>query len=260
MGCKSKESIVTARDGVYFLSDRGLEKINRGFAAPTWDGETVRDTIEEYPICTGAAYLSTDDTIRWGFMKEDGSESVVIVKDLNYKTWYVYEYEQTRDGEPLVGVHADDSNLEHFMTGKYLGLVKEQYREDLELESTQSTKAFVTTGDIRVGGINGWGLGRKLHILGEYNGPCTLLVEMVFNGQEFGKWEKSWELTDEKYSSGEQLEMRIALPVMRFSNCKFRISWDSNSEEKGSFIANGISLYYTANTTGGVRTQVRNQG
>jgi len=259
VGCKSKESIVTARDGVYFLSDRGIEKINRGFAAPTWDGETVRDTIEEYPICTGAAYLSTDDTIRWGFMKEDGSESVVIVKDLQYATWYVNQYEQNSTSRNMIAVQEDDDGTEHFLFGPFGGKVTEQYREDIKVESYDSNQFYSETGDIRVGGINGWGLGKKLHILGEYGGPTKLKVEMTFNKQEFGKWEKVWDLTDEEYSEGEQLEMRIALPIMRFSNCKFRLSWTCEPNRK-SFIANGISLYYTANTTGGVRTQVRNQG
>ena len=261
VGCKSRESIVTARDGVYFLSDRGIEKINRGFAAPTWDGESVRDTIEEYPICTGAAYLSTDDTIRWCFSKEAGfgSETVVIVKDLQYGTWYVNQYLQSGNARNMIGVHEDDDGTEHFMFGRYDGLLSDQYREDLKVECSDNNFFRVETGDIRVGGINGWGLGKKLHILGEYAGPAKLKVEMAFNEQEFGKWEKTWDLTDEKYSEGEQLEMRISLPVIRFSNCKFRLSWTCEPR-RNSFIANGISLYYSENTTGGVRTQARNQG
>lgn len=99
IGCADWRSVIVSEEGVFFLSDRGLYMLPRGFGEPIPAGDMVMEQLRTYAICTGAAAVtrgestsgaSAESTIRWSFCQEEAcSHGILVVYDRVHKCWSV---------------------------------------------------------------------------------------------------------------------------------------------------------------------------
>lgn len=253
-GCINHRSVIATTAGVFFQSRRGIEYIPRGFGAPIFAGESVRDTTDQYPYCFGVAQATSDGTVRWLMgAGEDSPTSVVVVFDPRTQAWCTYNY----NGNGFTHIRRTDGEIT--MSGEYVSTIK---TEDPSIEAGATDLAWIETGSLRVTGLQSWAFGRRFHLLGEFGGrPCTVRVRMGFNDEEFLPDDVAeWSITTDEYTADAPLELELTLPIQRFSTIRFKIEVQSASDEPDlgyTYKPNGMTLYYSP-ASEGPRLQSRN--
>lgn len=253
-GCINSKSVVGTEIGIFYQSVRGIELIPRGFGSPQWIGEPVRDTIGDFPICMGVSQAPKDWTVRWLFHNSAGTLSRTVIWDQRARSWYVHSHVAGQLSFDVIGTCTgkpgapDDDNM---LLGTFVTNTNSFIEDDtVGREALSSTVSFLETGSLRVFGLNGWGFGRDVFVLGEFGGrACTVTLAFAFNDQEFlDKDFISWNINTDTYFVGEPIELGVTLPVQQFSAVQFKLTITALNDDEDSlytFKSNGLSLYYT---------------
>lgn len=267
-GCINSKSVIATEVGIFYQSSRGLEIVPRGFATPQWIGQSVRDTIDDFPICKGASQSPDDWTVRWLFQTESGDDSRTIIWDLRAQSWYVHSHTVLNDVFDVIGTCTGKPG-DPDSTNMFLGSLASNNLSAIEddtpgHEALSADNAFVETGSLRVAGLQSWGFGRDVYVLGKFGGrDCTVTIEFAFSDQDFLPIDTfTWTLTQSDYRIGEAIELAITLPVQQFSAVQFRVTvkaLNGNTDDQYTFKPNALSVYYTP-APEGPRLAARNRG
>ena len=241
VGCRDYRSVLTCPDGVYFLSDQGIYLVNRGFGAPQWVGQALRGTITKDCVCHGATYTPADDTCRWSLENTSTGEFFTVAFDRRIGQWFVHEVTELPGEIELTeasGGAEPSEVLGLSISGGTGTLFKKLSGTGLGVEAT------VTTGELRMAGIDGHWQGRFLYLLGEIDrvdGESTrdVTVALSYNGKDFSKYVKTYDVANLDEGT---CQLKLTLPIQRFDTLSIRVSWESALE--GTFTLNGMTLYY----------------
>lgn len=263
VGCTQPRGIITSEKGVYFISRRGIELLNRGFSAPIFVGDAVRDITEEFPFCRSAVVLQEAQQIRWLMNTEsagDDGAAVVLVLDTRVNAWSVFRYSVN---PTMMGV-APAQLAQHPPDGAtfYRQTLGQSTRENTVRNDPEATRKMVwETGELRPAGMIAGAYGRRLHILGTFGTSVDVTIEMAFDdAKDFHPtFIKTWELRAANYSEGDPVQLELTLPVQKFSSCRFRLTADRQTTGINSFQAHGLTVFF--DTEGeGPRVGARSKG
>lgn len=99
IGCIDYRSIVETPDGVFFLSELGLNVIPRGFGAPVYIGKATQDTLVADPTILSACMTQNENyrLVKFLFEGSDtpGSGTTVLVYDIDSDRWFLDTYNAT---------------------------------------------------------------------------------------------------------------------------------------------------------------------
>lgn len=257
-GCINHRSVIFSEMGVLYQSLRGIELVPRGFGSPMWIGQPVRDTLEQFPVCRGVTQSPSDWTVRWLFVDDDRNptDARVVVFDLRAKAWFVYSYTSSAPFEVIgqcVGKDADNQHTSVFLGNPGGELTVESLAPGFEALSAD--EAWVETGDIRAGVIQGWLKGRRVHVLGQYGGrDCNVTLEWAYDSAAYRAQDTfTWNMEERGFSEGSPVELELHLPRQKFSSIRFRLRVQSLSDatdDKYTFKPNGLTLYYSREASG----------
>jgi len=255
VGCIDPLSVISTGNGVFFLSQRGIELIPRGFGSPIWIGQSVRDTLEEFPICLGATVSRDDSLVRWlfGDKRTDPTRSIVIAYDTYRSIWFSHEYESAN----FIGTV--DLDKSRFLVSRSRNLSR--IETELDHEAGQDVVSFVETGDIRLSGIQGWMYGRRINLLGTWGGrACDVTIHVAFDGAGYLDEDQfTWRLDSSEFSPGAT-ELELTLPVQLFSAIRAKVKVVPVEDGTlGTMKLSGISLFYDS-APEGPRLGERNAG
>lgn len=257
-GCVNHRSVIFSEMGVLYQSLRGIELVPRGFGSPMWIGQPVRDTLEDFPVCRGVTQSPEDWTVRWLFVDDDTAptDARVIVFDLRAKAWFVYSYTSSAPFELIGQCVGKDDDSQH--TAVFLGNPSGELTvESLAsgFEALSADEAWVETGDIRAGVIQGWLKGRRVHVLGQYGGrDCNVTLEWAYDSAAYRPQDTfTWNMEERGFSEGSPVELELHLPRQKFSSIRFRLrvqSLSDSTDDKYTFKPNGLTLYYSREASG----------
>lgn len=93
VGCPFPRSTVTCPAGVAFLSNRGIELLDRGLNV-TWIGRAVQTTLATYPVITSAVLVPEHEEIRFTCQTTSGvaGNGIVLAYDYVAKMWFARPY------------------------------------------------------------------------------------------------------------------------------------------------------------------------
>jgi hypothetical protein len=255
-GCINHRSVISTQEGVFFQSQRGLELLGRGFSSPRFAGESVRDTVNEYPYCFGVEHSQRDGLIRWLFgASSTGSAAAVVVYDTRAQGWYTFTY----TGMGFRHISRIDGDI--VMSSLTLGSTEAEAQTEA-LDEGVSDISRIETGSIRLSGVQGWAFGRRIHLLGEFGGrACDVTIRVAFNDAAYNPDHFfTWSLTSSEYGTDVPIELELTLPIQKFSTIRFKIEVNPTGETGSySFKPNGITLYHSS-ANEGPRLGSRNAG
>lgn len=269
VGCMQARSIVTDSNGVYFLSRRGLELLSRGFSAPVFVGDSVRDTVSAHPFCLDSALYQSDKTVRWLFSNVAGNDQseadqVILVLDTRSGAWSTYESSGLHGIGRATGVGPDYPSEKFPPDGMSIysplptGFAAQ--RETILPEGQQWLTVW-ETGEIRPAGLLAGALGRTLNILGTYRSPVDITIQMAFDDAKdwHPTWVKTWSLTDAAYADGDAVTLELTLPQQKFQAARFRLYAVRQTQKHPGFDAHGVTVYFDTEGSGPRRTIGRSQ-
>ncbi|HKO90006.1 MAG TPA: hypothetical protein VJU61_02575 [Polyangiaceae bacterium] len=162
-GCIDWRSIVETDRGTFFQLDTDKLYLLGRDGPATWVGQPVRDTLEAYPIITGAVLCTATQRVVFSAQNEVGNDGVLLVYDLRRGVW----------GTDDVG--AVDAVTEYLGRLAYVqgGIV---YLENEAPGSGSGALPMlsVRTGSFRLFSAMGCGDICKIGLLGTYLGDCTV--------------------------------------------------------------------------------------
>jgi hypothetical protein len=180
LGTTDRRSVMPSPVGVWFRSQRGLEVLPRGGGNAMWLGERVRDTLDAYPIITGALHNPAASEVLFSLVTAEtvGATGVVIAYDYDSDVWFVRDY-QTR---PISDMTLDGDDVVFGIYNSAAGLTL--WREDDGFDD--ANLAFVSTtletGDIRIAKASGLQSLWRSTILGECTGRVLLTISDSADG------------------------------------------------------------------------------
>jgi hypothetical protein len=269
VGCVEGRSIVTDANGVYFMSRRGLEIMSRGFSAPVFIGDQVRDLVEAHPFCLDAQNYQADKTVRWllsdtnGFGQELANQ-VILVFDTRTGAWSTYECDELIGIGKATGAGPDSVSHAYPADGMtaYAFNLNELVatREALTADGTRWQTAW-ETGEMRPAGLLAGALGRRLIVLGTYGGPVDITLRMAFDDKRdwHPTWIKTWRLGGLGYAKGDPVTLELTLPQQKFQAVRFRIEAQRTTEARPGFDAHGMTVYFDTEGAGPRRSLGRAQ-
>ncbi len=269
VGCVQARSIVSDANGIYFMSRRGIEIMSRGFSAPVFIGDAVRDLVQGHPYCLDAQNYQTDKNVRWllsdrGGLDQESASHVILVFDTRTGAWSTYET------DPLIGIGVATGNGPDSASANYPPDGMSLYyfslddmvptREVLGQDEPRWQIAF-ETGEIRPVGMLAGALGRRLNVLGTYHGPAEVTLQMAFDDARdwHPTWVKTWTLDASGYQDGDAVTLEMTLPQQKFQAARFRLSAVRTTDAHPGFDAHGITVYFDTEGAGPRRTIGRAQ-
>lgn len=173
LGCIDWRSIARTDKGVWFQAKPSrLCLLPRGGGAPKWEGEPVRDTLENYPVIKGAAVVPHDNTTCWAATNSADNESRIVVYDDRAEDWYI--------DTDVVSSGTIDALAEY--QGRLA--ILNSGRVYLQRESITPTDFIdhqFTTGSIAPFGSNGYGKLVSVTLSGSYRGSCVVTCSVSYD-------------------------------------------------------------------------------
>lgn len=99
VGVLDWRSVVVTAEGAWFRShpDR-LQLVPRGGGAAEWLSQAVRDTLRDFPVTTGVAICSQENTVTWAVQNAAGDDGRLVSYDTRAGVWYVDTLEDLGGG------------------------------------------------------------------------------------------------------------------------------------------------------------------
>jgi hypothetical protein len=248
-GCINPFSLVEVSFGLFYQSrDNKIMLLPRGGAAPIWTGGPVQDTLNEYPLITGAAYCDMNHTIVWSCMNTDEDDSVLIILDIKTGQWSV----DIVDGLLAKAVTDYDGRL---------AIIDDDV---IKLESTSRTPSTFITYNMKSGSHqpfsgNGWGKLTTVAVMGEFLGNCKLQLRISYDdGATWTTLSKVFDYTTPTFTVGQTVVARWSPNRRKCSQfvLDFHVLPDA-----GSTASPGLNLTkYTVELEGSMPQKVRLAG
>ncbi len=207
-GCIDWRSLVSTPAGFFFQMAPDklmlLTRSQQGQSAGEvqWIGQPVRDTLELFPVITGAIHIRSQMAVAFACNATDGLSGRILVFDLRRQQWFVDNV-----GAAIASLAELDGRLVWLTTA---GAILQQ---DLAPGSGTFVSHAIQTGFIRVTKNLGWGHIYRVGLLGTVLGACSVecfidyddgaglrsLGTEAFAGTE-GTFERLWSLSIQKTS------------------------------------------------------------
>ena len=149
VGVTDYRSVVSTAEGIWFRDqDDRLMLMPRGGGAAEWLSQPVRDTLESFPVTTGAAVCSQENTVTWAVQNAAGTAGRLVSYDTRAGVWYVDTLEDVGGG-PVRAI------CEHL--GRLVVVVGTTvYRQDTSFPGGSFLPLTIRTGSIAPAGTDGW--------------------------------------------------------------------------------------------------------
>jgi hypothetical protein len=165
IGVVDWRSLVAAASGTWFQARNArLLILPRGGGAPEWLSQAVRDTLEAFPVITGGALCSEEQTVTWACRNLAGTAGRLVSVDTRSGDWYVDTLDEIGDGSGLVDAVCAHAGRLHLLIG---GTV---WRQDTEYPASAFIPVTIITGAIAPQGVEGWWRLRRFITTGRNKG------------------------------------------------------------------------------------------
>lgn len=224
VGCTNARSVVRGPMGVFFLSRRGMELLDRGLSV-TWIGRSVQDEIAAYPNITSAVLVAEAHEIRWTCNAADGLSGIVLVFDYANNAWLTRTYCDASDTAAQSVPFTDAALIANVYTLLTAGgqVYRESSAHSLDAGTTWVT-LDVTLSWLAPGGNIGWHRARQFNLLGTAVSDHDLTIQI---GRDFLT---TWDQT-EVFLSGSDVcapgpleTVRIQHAVQKVQAVRYRIT------------------------------------
>jgi hypothetical protein len=196
VGCVDARAILETGIGVFFLSERGIYLLPRGFSEPRFIGEPVHRLTWQYPVCRGATLYSDGlyRLARFLLQNEDGDEHIELIYDLDVGAWSYDTHSilcsaigQWPSGR-LLGFDDFSSNAGYLESPD--PPASDTPTSGVNIDGGIGFTSSITTADIRPWGLGGFGrLQHGTVVFSEAGGVDTLTLTVYTDGNATAK---SW--------------------------------------------------------------------
>lgn len=246
-------TIVETRFGLMYQSPEGIYLLPRGFGAPEYIGAPVRDTLDLYPYITSAVLVESAQEVR--FTAVDSltapTEGVMLILDLRERVWIVSDVDSSNTPIMVGGRWGDI----HVIAPDAISVLQ----ETAAVNTSAHFESQVTTGDIRPGNVTRFGRCRKVQLLVEYRGECTITLAMSQDGGLTFPHSATYSLTAAAYTLGQIVPLEWHLPVQKATRFRLRATDSKASGGSAGVIYLGVALDLRQKSQGArVRAAQRN--
>lgn len=206
-GCIDWRSLVSTPAGFFFQMAPDklmlLSRSQQGSSAGevSWVGQPIRDTLELFPVITGAVHIRSQMAVAFSCNATNGLTGRILTFDLRRQQWFVDNV-----GGPVAALAELDGRLVWLSSGAV-------YQQDAAPGTGTFVSHAVQTGFVRITKALGWGHIYRVGLLGAVLGACTVeafidyddsaglrsLGSETFVGNE-GTIERLWSLPIQKTS------------------------------------------------------------
>jgi hypothetical protein len=267
VGCVSPRSVISADAGIFFLSQRGIELLPRGFGSAQWVGQPVMDDLATYSECRGVVADPENDLIIWSMVDPDTWFERLLVYDVRAQTWskwYVPQIYGPTDGSnvPTVGLSVGGENPVRTVGDKAKKVIlwadtsvrcriqernraKDYYIDGSDDVQEDYVMPVWESGWMRFGGVSGWQIVRRMTVLcSPLNDDWTLRAEFSYNDSPGVEATAEWEwLEVQSYSVGESITLECALPIVQFESIKVTLSIVTSGENGTPLQIHSVMLH-----------------
>lgn len=230
-GCIESLSLVQGGDdgSIYFLSKRGICRLPRGEPGTVLISQPIRETLETYPDCLGAAIVPAQNIIVWSMVDDADSPTagLLVVWDYRAKRWATW----TLAAAPgRLAVWSDRLVVSYAASAAVLL----QRAPGVSSEYTDAGVYYefvIQTGEIHPAALQNYCVLRTISVLGEKLGQdiSTIRLRVAYNGRD---WEDdiSWESDGADLrsaggaSAGETIRRTYAPKFSRCSSFRIELS------------------------------------
>jgi hypothetical protein len=161
------QSMVETEKGLFFkLGDGKLYLLDRALKM-TWYGHAAVEHLEQFPDITCATYTAQDQTVAWGLRSADQLTGGILRHDLRSEAWFF---------DP-VGPVASMVQYEGRRTILLAGSVLQQ---DETAGIGAVPAVLLETSNFQFNQSLGWGNLMNIALMGTYQGPCRILLEVDY--------------------------------------------------------------------------------
>jgi hypothetical protein len=175
-GVTDWRSIVGAASGTWFQSNPArLYLMPRGGTSAEWLSQAVRDTLEAFPVITGGALCTQEQTVTWAVRNSAGTAGRLVSVDTRSGDWFVDTLDEIGSGTGLVDAICEHDGRLHLLVG---GIV---YRQDITYPAVSFIPMTLITGALAPQGTEGWWRNQGFWTTGTYKGPHCLEGDVSFD-------------------------------------------------------------------------------
>jgi hypothetical protein len=267
VGCISPRSVISADAGIFFLSQRGIELLPRGFGSAQWAGQPVMDDLATYSECRGVVADPENDLLIWSMVNPTNWQERLLVYDVRAQTWSKWSVPQIlgpEDGSnvPTVGLSVGGENPVRTVGDKAKKVIlwadtsvrcriqernraKDYYIDDADDVQEDPVMPIWESGWMRFGGVSGWQIVRRMTILcSPLNDDWTLRAEFSYNDSPGVEAMAEWEwLAVQSYSVGESITLECVLPIVQFESIKVTLSIVTSGENGTPLQVHSVMLH-----------------
>ena len=177
-GVADWRSVVSAASGTWFsaLSAR-LYLLPRGGSAAEWLSQAVRETLEAYPVITGGAVCTMEQTVTWAVRNSAGTAGRLVSVDTRSGDWYVDTLDEIGDGSGLVDAICEHAGRLHLVVS---GVV---YRQDTTYAAAEFIPWGFVTGALAPAGTEGWLRFRRFISTGRFKTDHAIEVDVSYDDE-----------------------------------------------------------------------------
>lgn len=240
VGVTDWRGVVGTRSGTWLPAHPSrLVLLPRGGGAAEWLSQSVRETLSAFPVITGSAICSQEQTVTWAVRNAAGSAGRLVSVDTRTGDWYVDTLDEIGDGSGLVDSICEHNGRLHLVVG---GVV---YRQDTSYPATEFIPVTVVTGAIAPAGTEGWWRLRDIVTTGEHKGDHAIEVDVSYDDKH--TWvdcvvspvERETGAGDDQFSVGETISLYWAPEQRKCARAFIRIRLtESNGPSEAQTLTN----------------------
>jgi hypothetical protein len=174
VGVTDWRSVVSTAEGVWFRAqpDR-MMLLPRGGGTAEWLSQPVRDTLRDFPVTTGVAICTQENTVTWAVQNAGGTAGRLVSYDTRAGVWYVDTLEDLGGG-PVRAI------TEHL--GRLVVVVGTTvYRQDASHPGAAFLPLTVRLGAFAPAGPDGWFRLKGFTSLGKFKGVHEMQARVSFD-------------------------------------------------------------------------------
>ena len=232
VGCVDFRSVCIGKDGIYFVSRRGIERLRRDVSTE-YIGDRVEDSFEANSTITSAVYVQSDAEVRFTVAGGSGTCSALVYCELT-DVWTVDRFHSDSVTVPLSAVCA--GGLYYWLETDGLGTCRRTYKEtpgtfsDEQWNGAAIVDKWITlsveTGDILLGqNPTGETFFWRTMLFSRRGGAHALSVEYSMNQQDSFATPIAKTVAQLAAAEGAPIELTEVLPIpQRARSIRFRFS------------------------------------
>jgi hypothetical protein len=214
IGCIDARSVVQTPVGIFFQGAAGIYLLDRTMTVKPV-GLPVEDTLASYPAITGACLIEADQELR--LTASNGTNSLVLVYQYLLDQWYTWTL--PRSSTAPAPALASSCVSQRAGVARHTVLTDDGYvmREEglVDPDGNRPTQAFATAW-IHLAGVQGYQRVRRVSLLGQYMGRCSVSVSGYVDYKTAVAWTKSWTADEvDALTANGRVQMQIHLPTQK---------------------------------------------